>query len=605
MANYANLKATIDANIKANGTEAITGPVLNSVLTAAVNTLGAGYQFMGVATTSTSPGTPDANVFYIAATPGTYTNFGGLTVADGEVAILKYNGSWTKEVTGAATAAQLTQLGQKTLGQKQTEVPGTKNSVLQASDGSVVSGARAVSDMIAIDDGVSFTCYTTSHSSDAAYCLYDNNGDFVSSYRGTNGTAQEVKVFPISGVKYVRFTAQASVSSLTYQKYVPIMDVIEESMSEINEVITIPPVSGTFKVKISKGILNKSDGSVESSANRMVSDYIPTSEHDIFTFSAWTATGSPYAALCLYDSSKNFLEAQRGTGGQYSDYTINKEECAYFRIQYDGSSSADQPVGFVDHKAINEIVLELNRTEYPLSGKKIRIFGGSVANLCRVYGGDKIIESLLGVDILNSAFGGAGYCKGTTISGGVPSFETNSIPYQVNAATATGQTEYDIYILWSSTNDLQANEAGDEDDYTSFDNYDVEKLITQCGGMNYCIKKLQEFAPTSQIIVIGSCKAFGLSSQNYIKFKGMVAKQGDVAKRASLPFYSLWDNSSFNEFNRTDYFYHGEDDVYYTEARDPNDFPHGDDGTHPNAEGYARIAPKIARFLKNNISTNP
>lgn len=113
MANYANLKATIDANIKANGTEAITGPVLNSVLTAAVNTLGAGYQFMGVATTSTSPGTPDANVFYIAATPGTYTNFGGLTVADGEVAILKYNGSWTKEVTGAATAAQLTQLGQK------------------------------------------------------------------------------------------------------------------------------------------------------------------------------------------------------------------------------------------------------------------------------------------------------------------------------------------------------------------------------------------------------------------------------------------------------------------------------------------------------------
>ena len=118
MANYANLKATINANIKANGTEAITGPVLNSVLTAAVNTLGAGYQFMGVATTSTSPGTPDANVFYIASAPGTYTNFKNssnvaLTVADGEVAILKYNGSWTKEVTGAATAAQVTQLGQE------------------------------------------------------------------------------------------------------------------------------------------------------------------------------------------------------------------------------------------------------------------------------------------------------------------------------------------------------------------------------------------------------------------------------------------------------------------------------------------------------------
>ena len=82
MANYANLKATINANIKANGNEEITGPILNTVLNQAVTTLGAGYQYMGVATPATSPGTPDANVFYIAATPGTYTNFGGKVVAD-------------------------------------------------------------------------------------------------------------------------------------------------------------------------------------------------------------------------------------------------------------------------------------------------------------------------------------------------------------------------------------------------------------------------------------------------------------------------------------------------------------------------------------------
>lgn len=118
MANYNNLKATINANIKANGNEEITGPILNTVLNQAVTTLGAGYQYMGVATPATSPGTPDANVFYIAATPGTYTNFGGKVVADGEVAILKYNGSWAKEVTGAATAAQVTQLGQEVNGSK-------------------------------------------------------------------------------------------------------------------------------------------------------------------------------------------------------------------------------------------------------------------------------------------------------------------------------------------------------------------------------------------------------------------------------------------------------------------------------------------------------
>ena len=115
MANYANLKSTIDANVNTNGTEAITGAVLNSVLKQMVSTMGeAGYLYKGVATPATNPGTPDTNVWYLASAAGTYTNFGGSVVADGEVAILKYNGSWTKEVTGAATAAQLTQLGQET-----------------------------------------------------------------------------------------------------------------------------------------------------------------------------------------------------------------------------------------------------------------------------------------------------------------------------------------------------------------------------------------------------------------------------------------------------------------------------------------------------------
>ena len=121
MSNYNSLKATINANVKTNGNQEITGSIMNSVLNAMVTTLGAGYQYMGVAIPSTNPGTPDAKVCYVAATPGTYTNFKNssnvaLQVADGEVAILKYNGSWAKDVTGAATKAQLDQLGQSKIG---------------------------------------------------------------------------------------------------------------------------------------------------------------------------------------------------------------------------------------------------------------------------------------------------------------------------------------------------------------------------------------------------------------------------------------------------------------------------------------------------------
>ena len=114
MSNYASLKATINANIKTNGNQEITGSILNSVLNAMTNVLGAGYQFMGVAT-PTNPGsnqTPDYRCFYLATTPGTYSHLGGLNVLNGEVAILKYDSSWTKVVTGIATVDQLNQLGQ-------------------------------------------------------------------------------------------------------------------------------------------------------------------------------------------------------------------------------------------------------------------------------------------------------------------------------------------------------------------------------------------------------------------------------------------------------------------------------------------------------------
>ena len=112
MSNYNNLKTTIDANIKQNGNQEITGPILNSVLNQMVNILGTGYQFAGVATLdpATEPGTPDAKVFYIANGKGTYTNFGGLEVTEDEVVVLYYDTAWHKVATGIASQAKLSEL---------------------------------------------------------------------------------------------------------------------------------------------------------------------------------------------------------------------------------------------------------------------------------------------------------------------------------------------------------------------------------------------------------------------------------------------------------------------------------------------------------------
>ena len=151
MANYANAKATIAANIYTNHLGQVTAEMVKTAADAIVDTLIAGgYLYAGVAKltpTQTNPGSPDANVFYIATEPGTYTNFvgagGSLVVADGEVAILKWNGTWSKEVTGAATAAQVTELGQET--QKTQEALGAmvgtySHDVIHPQWGNVVLG---------------------------------------------------------------------------------------------------------------------------------------------------------------------------------------------------------------------------------------------------------------------------------------------------------------------------------------------------------------------------------------------------------------------------------------------------------------------------------
>ena len=94
MANYSQLKAAIADAIKTNGTQAITGQVLQNVLNSIVSVIGANYTFAGVATPSTNPGTPDQNVVYLASQAGTYTNFGGIKLSAG-ISVLKWNGAWS------------------------------------------------------------------------------------------------------------------------------------------------------------------------------------------------------------------------------------------------------------------------------------------------------------------------------------------------------------------------------------------------------------------------------------------------------------------------------------------------------------------------------
>jgi lysophospholipase L1-like esterase len=97
--NYNELNALIDAYINRNGVQAITGQILNGVLKVMVEQLGRGYAIMGVAVPTDDPGTPDAPEAYVASAVGTYTNFDGIEVEAGELALLCYQPDlgWSKK----------------------------------------------------------------------------------------------------------------------------------------------------------------------------------------------------------------------------------------------------------------------------------------------------------------------------------------------------------------------------------------------------------------------------------------------------------------------------------------------------------------------------
>ena len=100
MANYANLIAAIEAAVYENAQNEITGEALQEVLKQMVSTMAqAGMICTGVADTDTTPpAASDSNIYYLAAAPGTYTKFGGLTVAPGEFALFIYTADgWTKQ----------------------------------------------------------------------------------------------------------------------------------------------------------------------------------------------------------------------------------------------------------------------------------------------------------------------------------------------------------------------------------------------------------------------------------------------------------------------------------------------------------------------------
>lgn len=92
MPNFEQLKNSISDVIKNNGNNEITGNILQNTLLSILTSISENRLYAGIATNSTNPGTPDANVFYIASDSGIYPNF-NISLNPYTLAIIINNGN--------------------------------------------------------------------------------------------------------------------------------------------------------------------------------------------------------------------------------------------------------------------------------------------------------------------------------------------------------------------------------------------------------------------------------------------------------------------------------------------------------------------------------
>lgn len=208
------------------------------------------------------------------------------------------------------------------------------------------------------------------------------------------------------------------------------------------------------------------------------------------------------------------------------------------------------------------------------------VFGGSYSVIPESEVAKDIWRSSLSITITDYGVRGAGF---SVLS------SDHHIPSQVDEACREETPTYDIYLFWASTNDFRkcSDKVGQAIDYTDYDGFAEESLITQCGGINYCFNRIREKAPKAKILFMSSTPLFNDEkgfSINYTNLDGMFAfveQQKICCQRQGIPFLNQFSNCLLTLDNWQTYFQ--------------------PDALHLNEAGYRLLAERQKSFIENEI----
>lgn len=596
MANYQLLKADIDKKVYQNGKQEITGANLNSVLNAMVTTLGAGYQFIGMAT-PTNPGTaqtPDYKCFYISTTPGTYTNMGGLIVADGEVALLKYDSSWTKEVTGIASADKLNQLGQR-LG---TIID--KQQILSATAGGNYEYIKITN----IKQGDKFKVKADSSVGWSRLIL---------TYNGLNANRLADWNDETYKNQWVEFTAPADITWIGFYivaSSIPTIDIAVEIGGLEKQISTVESKTESLEETVGtlSGDIIGLSGEVKELSEKVKSGKAQSELSYEWQQGVWGGDGNynfenktyksttiqpvhvgamlickfPEEARQLrvvgFDENNVFKEIYTG-GNITSDTTITIQ---YPRIAFSETINGSTPITPSWDSGIKLILLDdLQyikdiKDEIPfIKGKNIVSFGDSIM------AGDGNSGKGI-VDILKEKYGVSGqdYAVGGSA---MQYFEGHGhIPTQIQAQINNNMAAPDVFLLDGLSNDIAYNGSVLGTLTESFD-YKTQGYASFVGGMEYAIGLLKENYPQVPVIYMIPHSTPSRVYQAEVNY-GEMARA--ICKKWSVPIIDVYSAGNLNAritFQKSLYCDSG--------------------GTHPNQLGYDKFyIPLALSMIKKSLN---
>lgn len=316
MANYASLKTAIQNVIKTNGNNEITGALLQQSLLAMVNSLGDGYQFVGVATPTTNPGSPDARVFYLAGISGVYSHF-GVTVQDEIAVIANSSGSWTKQsVILAATTGKagiMSAKDKQTLDKHSESITSILNLLHLESrvdfDNTVIGSSNTFFDLsepinVKNGDTLKFQVQLTATNSNsfAAYLWSPNTYVTEGAYLEANYTEVTFDIIADATITRLSLRGDNVISGSLSCVIEGVLTKINQNSEEIQQI-----KSTGYDPTIVEGSYLSDLGEAYSDAGYKRTNYIPVIEGETLSI-----TGRK---VCAYDEAQQFVSVLSNSGG--------------------------------------------------------------------------------------------------------------------------------------------------------------------------------------------------------------------------------------------------------------------------------------------------